>query len=172
MRKKITIGNKEVEFNSSLAWVFIYKAQFGKDPLAVLIPMIKAATKAMISLNEAEKSAKEKYGNSKNSKGIGFEMLTDVDIDDSFEPLYEIEATEILSIIWALAANADKNIDEPDKWLDRFETFPLDEIGKELLPMIAQSVMSTKKFKALNALAGPMKKTPLSKSSQEASDVG
>lgn len=166
MRKKIEIGNKEIEFNTSLAWVFIYKAQFGQDPLAVLIPMIKAAAKAMISLNNAEKAAKEKAG--KEEKVIGFEMLTDMDIDEVFDPLYEIEAMEILSIIWALAANATKDIEEPEKWLDSFETFPLDEIGKELLPMIAQAVMSTKKYKALSMLTGQRKKTQLSKSLQGA----
>lgn len=176
MRKKIKIGNKEVEFNTSLAWVFIYKAQFGQDPLAVLLPMIKAATKAMVNLNEAEKAAKakkaeagktakEKTGNNDNT--LSFEMLTDMDIDEAFDPLYEIEATEILSIIWALAANADENIEEPEKWLDSFDRFPLDEIGKELLPMIAQAVMSTKKYKALSILTEPKAKTQSSKSLQE-----
>ena len=41
MIKTVKMGEKDVQFNTSFAWTFIYKNQFGKDPAQILLPAIK-----------------------------------------------------------------------------------------------------------------------------------
>lgn len=41
MIKSIQMGEKEVQFSTCFAWVFIYKSQFGKDPAQILLPAVK-----------------------------------------------------------------------------------------------------------------------------------
>lgn len=163
MKTIIKIDDKPIEFNTSLAWVYVYKKQFGNDPLSVLLPTIKSATKALTNLIQAEQMAKKI--DRIDQSVTAFEMLTEVDIDEVFDALYEIEATDMLNILWALAANA-KEIAKPETWLKQFDIFPLDEIASELLPVLIKSVVSTKKLKALTKLTGP-EKSPLSKYSAE-----
>ena len=43
MIKTINISGSEVRFDTSLAWMFKYRTQFGHDPIDVIMPAIKAA---------------------------------------------------------------------------------------------------------------------------------
>ena len=43
MVKTIKIGERDVRFDTSLAWMFKYRTQFGHDPIDVIMPAIKAA---------------------------------------------------------------------------------------------------------------------------------
>lgn len=43
MIKTIEIDGKNVKFDTSLSWMFVYKMQFGTDPIDIIMPAIKAA---------------------------------------------------------------------------------------------------------------------------------
>ena len=129
MVKTIRIGERDVRFDTSLSWMFRYKTQFGHDPIDVIMPAVKAA----LPLIEIEGG-----------------KLTIADLDLLTDILGELNFTEALQLIWAVAANGDKTIDDPETWYSRFEFFPLDEVLTEIAPALFESCISTKKFKALS----------------------
>lgn len=144
MECSVKIDDQEVKFNLSLSWAFCYKAQFGVDPLTVLIPAVKTILGMLAKIPKLDE--------------VDFDTLQQMqkdgeidqfDIDDLFEPMYEFEATEILQLIWAFAKNANEEIPLPQEWFKQFKVFPLDEVFATLLPSVLQSIISTKKYKAL-----------------------
>ena len=50
MVKTIKIGERDVRFDTSLAWMFKYRTQFGHDPIDVIMPAIKAAIPLVVDL--------------------------------------------------------------------------------------------------------------------------
>ena len=129
MIKTIKIGERDVRFDTSLAWMFKYRTQFGHDPIDVLMPAIKAA----LPLVEIEGG-----------------KLTIADLDLLTDILGELNFTEALQLIWAVAANGDKDIDDPETWYSRFDFFPLDEVLTAVGPALFKSCISSKKYKALS----------------------
>ena len=129
MIKSMKIGKREVAFDTSLSWMFVYRMQFGSDPIEVIMPAIKAA----IPLFDREG-----------------DDLTAADLDLITDILAELNVTEGLQLIWAIARNADKEITDPVAWYHSFENFPLDEVLTELIPAIVESCISTKKYQALS----------------------
>ena len=125
MIKTIKIGDRDVSFDASLSWAFVYKNQFGTDPLKVIMP-------ALISMYDGNAEGDVKFD------GKLLERLSD-----------KIDLVSFLQILWALAKNADKDIQEPETWFGQFETFPMDEVLKEIAPMLAKSCISLKNFQAL-----------------------
>ena len=49
------------------------------------------------------------------------------------------------NLIWVMAKTADPSIPEPEVWLDQFSEFPLDEVLRETVDLLAASLMGTKK---------------------------
>lgn len=129
MVKTIKIGERDVRFDTSLAWMFKYRTQFGHDPIDVIMPAIKAA----IPLVEIEGG-----------------KLTIADLDLLTDILGELNLTEALQLIWALAANGNRDIDDPATWYAGFEYFPLDDILTEIAPAVFESCISSKKYRALS----------------------
>ena len=129
MVKTIKIEERDVRFDTSLAWMFKYRTQFGHDPIDVIMPAVKAA----LPLVEIEGG-----------------KLTIADLDLLTDILGELNLTEALQLIWSLAANGDKDIDDPATWYASFDFFPLDEILTEVAPAILESCVSSKKYKALS----------------------
>lgn len=129
MVKTIKIEERDVRFDTSLAWMFKYRTQFGHDPIDVIMPAVKAA----LPLVEIEGG-----------------KLTIADLDLLTDILGELNLTEALQLIWSLAANGDKDIDDPATWYASFDFFPLDEVLTEVAPAILESCVSSKKYKALS----------------------
>ena len=129
MIKTITIEDQNVMFDTALSWMFLFKNQFGTDPIDLIMPAIKAAVPLFGSLGKEMTEA-------------DFDLITDV--------LSELSVTDGLDLIWALARNADKDIAEPEVWYHGFSQFPLDDVLTEIVPAIVESCISTKKFKALS----------------------
>ena len=129
MIKTIKIGERDVRFDTSLAWMFKYRTQFGHDPIEVIMPAVKAAL-PLVDIEDGK--------------------LTIADLDLLTDILGELNFTEALQLIWAVAANGDKDIDDPATWYGEFEFFPLDEVLTEVGPALFESCISTKKFKALS----------------------
>ena len=129
MIKTLKIGERDVRFDTSLAWMFKYRTQFGHDPIDVIMPAIKAAL-PLVELEDGK--------------------ITIADLDLMTDILGELNFTEALQLIWAVAANGDRDIDNPEVWYSQFEMFPLDEVLTEIGPVLFESCISTKKFKALS----------------------
>lgn len=68
-----------------------------------------------------------------NSKKLDIKKIEKLD----FEVFY--------NIIWTLAKTADKSIEDPINWLDKFDEFPLFEIIPELQELILSSIKVKKK---------------------------
>ena len=129
MIKTMEISGKDVQFDTSLSWMLLYRTQFGADPIDIVMPAIKAAIPLF-----------ERAG----------DELTEADLDMLTDVLSEINLTEGLQLIWSLARNADRKIADPESWYHGFDNFPLDDILSEIVPALVESCISTKKFEALS----------------------
>ena len=145
MIKTIKMDGRDVSFNASLSWAFVYKDQFSSDPLKVVMP-------ALISIYDGSDDGKVEF----NAKTL--ERASE-----------HIDLVSFLQILWSLAKNADRDIPEPEEWYGQFDTFPMDDVLKEIAPMLAKSCISLKNFQALTS-AGHKKaaKKPTSKASLQA----
>lgn len=131
MLKTLIIGDKQASFNSNFAWCFIYKQQFHRDPLTVILPAFMRAN--------GENLAEEEY---------------------AFAILEAMGATEVADIAWSMARLADGDIPDPMTWVESFgDDFNLIDLLTEVIPMAIQSCVSTKKSTAQTAKA-PKKRTP------------
>ena len=155
MEKVINIDGKQVKFDTSMSWVFVYKRQFGIDPLHIFVPAIKGLAALFAGIikvegNDADKDEKKTIeGNDADKdekKTIEDMELTEVlsSIDeDSWDRLsdlmYDFSAEHILNLIWSLAKNADPEISVPEEWYRQFENFPVDEV----FPMVARSALES-----------------------------
>jgi hypothetical protein len=115
LEKTITIDGQDVKFKSTGATPLRFKAQFGKDYLSEIMKL---------------DSLKKLTGRDGKINTKAFESF-------DLEVFY--------NIAWTLAKTADKDIDDPITWLDKFETFPVMEIIPELQDMIIATIQSKKK---------------------------
>jgi hypothetical protein len=115
LEKTITIDGQDVKFKSTGATPLRFKAQFGKDYFSEIM----------------------KLDGLKNLRGKKGEINTKVIGSLDFEVFY--------NIAWTLAKTANKEIDDPITWLDKFETFPIMEIIPELQDMIIATIQTKKK---------------------------
>lgn len=92
MVKTLKIGEKQVQFSTSFAWAFAYKAQFKKDPIKLLIPAVKKAT------GDEEDSEED-------------------DSDLTYALLEELGFTGIVEMAWAMAKICDSTLPDPVTWV-------------------------------------------------------
>lgn len=145
MEKTIKVSkDQSMKLSNNISWMFIYRNQFGKDIVPVLVP----AMNAMLEL----------YGQVIEAAGEGG-LTTDVmrripveDLQSAVIELSGLEATELIQIIWAMAYAADENIEPPMDWLRQFELFPLDVILPEAVSLIAKGLISSKNLRGLRKL--------------------
>lgn len=134
MLKTLQLGDKDVTFSTSFAWTLIYKSQFGRDALPILIPIIREA-------NSAKKKADETELAMTFLEKLGF--------------------SGVVEIAWSSARLVDPSIPDPLTWVasfgDNFE--PLDVIS-DLFPDLILSCFASKKSRAP---IPPVKKTTTKK---------
>lgn len=135
MIKTIVIDGKEVQFKASASFPLVYKANFNTDILTIILPLV-----------------------SEILDGLGDEAIVDGKIvvtpsalSGMLENVYSLEYVDILNLLWTLAKCADETIPEPIKWFDGFDEFPIFDIGKEVFPMLFESLISKKKLGNLAA---------------------
>lgn len=131
MQKIINIDGRPVKFDSSLGFVFQFRKQFSLDPFALFVPLIKAATPVF-------------------TKGV--KELDASELNEALDALYDINLTDMLGLIWAMAKNANRDIDPPDEWYATFSEFPLDTVGREIVFMALESFVSKKKAEEIKNL--------------------
>lgn len=142
MKRTFDFEGTPVELNSSMGWFLIYKEQFGHDILPDLMPAIDAVFGLTIDL----------IGDL-NRDRIGLdEILRKLDKDMVSEALATasgLGATTMVQILWSLAKNANPDIPGPLKWINSFETIPLDEVFMPVINLIFDSCVSKKKAHSL-----------------------
>ena len=129
MIKTLQFGEKEVTFSTAFAWAFIYKSQFGEDPVKTLLPTVKSilSDPAIDSIeNESEKEEAQVYA---LLESLGF--------------------TGVAQIAWAMAKLADSSIPAPLPWIESFgDDFPIMDMITDLVIDAITSCFSTKKSAA------------------------
>ena len=139
MKKTIKIDGRDVTFDSSFYFAIIYKNQYNRDIMSVLMPVISDILKGSDELFNS-------------ARGTG--EITPSMIGDALESIYSLEMTDIMGLIWAMAKMADENIPEPDEWFRSFEEFPIVDILDELKSIIIPSLVSKKKLNQIKKKLG------------------
>lgn len=124
MRKIIMVGEKEYELGTSAYTPIAYKQQFGKDYFQDLFSMLQNQS-IMSELNKLNSDEKE-------SNEVDISILSDFDM------------TFFNRLFWTFAKTANPHIKPYEQFFMEMETFPIQEIGPELMEMLNAS-MSTKK---------------------------
>lgn len=124
MRKIITVGEQEYELGTSAYTPIAYKQQFGKDYFQDLFSMLQNQS-LMSELNKLNSGEKE-------SDEVDISILSDFDM------------TFFNRLFWTFAKTANPHIKPYEQFFMEMESFPIQEVGPELMEMLNAS-MSTKK---------------------------
>ena len=124
MRKIIMVGEQEYELGTSAYTPIAYKQQFGKDYFQDLFSMLQNQS-LMSELNKLNSGEKE-------SNEVDISILSDFDM------------TFFNRLFWTFAKTANPHIKPYEQFFMEMESFPIQEVGSELMGMLNAS-MSTKK---------------------------
>lgn len=124
MRKIIMVGEQEYELGTSAYTPIAYKQQFGKDYFQDLFSMLQnqSLMSELNKLNSGEKKSNE----------VDISILSDFDM------------TFFNRLFWTFAKTANPHIKPYEQFFMEMESFPIQEVGPELMEMLNAS-MSTKK---------------------------
>lgn len=132
MEKIIKIADKEVKFKFTMSAFYIFKNQFGYDAMTQIVPSL-GQIMASLDLSVLEK---KKTSNTEIVRMLG----------SALERTYGFEMVDLLNIIWAFAKAGDEKIGSPINFYGEFETFPVVDVLKELLPSLLEALGSKKKL--------------------------
>ena len=118
------VGEQEYELGTSAYTPIAYKQQFGKDYFQDLFSMLQNQS-LMSELNKLNSGKKE-------SNEVDISILSDFDM------------TFFNRLFWTFAKTANPHIKPYEQFFMEMESFPLQEVGSELMEMLNAS-MSTKK---------------------------
>ena len=118
------VGEQEYELGTSAYTPIAYKQQFGKDYFQALFSMLQNQS-LMSELNRLNSGEKE-------SNEVDISILSDFDM------------TFFNRLFWTFAKTANPHIKPYEQFFMEMESFPLQEVGPELMEMLNAS-MSTKK---------------------------
>lgn len=161
MIKKIKINESQsVTINTNTGWLFVYKSAFGHDILPDLFPVLHGVGQAIAVMydEDAKSLTLDKV----------MEAIRDGEMLGALSPFYQFELTNVISILWALAYNADKTIPPVEDWLEDKE-IDFDLVVPELFEAIPDSMVSSKNVKWLKDLM-KRKTESLSPSTQSQSE--
>ena len=157
MEETIKIDSKtSLKLSNSVAWMMLYRDQFGRDIVPVLIPALTAVTDIAVEVNKAVQ-------NGATPAQIVSALDTDI-VKDALVEASGLEFVDLLNIIWAMAKAADDDIDEPIIWVRQFDKFPLDTILPIVFDMILSCMVSTKNLKRLRTSMQSLKPSPSTES--------
>lgn len=146
MKKIIKISDEQsFEINSSSGWLYTYQEQFGHDVLPVLLPAIEALLQAFADMVKDSKTD--------NMSDI-LKSADEETISNMFITLAGMQLTTVTNIVWAMAKNADDNIQNPKEWINSFDVFPWDIVIPQVLMATLESCVSKKK---LNTIRGAIR---------------
>ena len=144
MIKTIKIDkDTSLTLSNNLGWVINYKNQFGHDILPDIMPIVSAITSVIGEIARNE------------SKDV-LEMIRTLDHDTVQNALLElcaIQFTDFIHLVWALAKANDKDIADPDTWVEQFDSFPIDLIAPAVFELLTKGLISSKNLKSLREKA-------------------
>lgn len=145
MEKIITIGDKEVKLSNNIAWTMEYKAQFNKDVIESMMPIISTLVEtATTIISETGKTELNIKDIAEAIQGRTFELTL---------PLMQLGLTDaVVNVVWAMAKAADSKIEPPIQWVRQFDSFPLDEIVPAAGEMILKGFASSKNLERLKSI--------------------
>lgn len=167
MEKTIKIGKQNVRLNNNVGWTIVYRDQFGRDIVPVLMPMAAGVLDIISGLiNETGKTEEVEISD--------ILKLTDGDaLINAIIHLGGLEFVDLINITWALAKCADEDIPEPVEWIKQFETFPVDVVTPAVAKLILKGIVSSKNLQRLKTTIEalqPKKSASTKSSSQELSE--
>ena len=118
------VGEQEYELGTSAYTPIAYKQQFGKDYFQDLFSMLQNQS-LMSELNKLNSGEKE-------SNEVDISILSDFDM------------TFFNRLFWTFAKTENPHIKPYEQFFMEMESFPIQEVGPELMEMLNAS-MSTKK---------------------------
>lgn len=140
MIKNIKIDDKKsLKLDNNAGWLLIFRNQFGFDIMLTVMPAISALVKILAdTVEDVGKDGK-----------IDLKNLSSDSIDEALAQVANLQASDFIYIVWAMAKCADDKIDEPIKWLKGFKTFPMDVIIPEAGKLIVEGFISSKNLKRI-----------------------
>lgn len=154
MEKTIKLDSKtSIRVSNNIEWALIYKDQFGRDVLPMLIPVANTFIELAVSV------MKSTDGKALEQGKIG-DAIKGIDVSDVQSALYSLaglEFTDILNITWAMAKAADDSIEEPRVWVRSLTSFPVDAVVPVIFDMNLQFLTTTKNYKRLQAAVEALK---------------
>lgn len=149
MIKTITIDDgKEITLSNNVGWFLVYKDQFGQDIVPSLIPILNAGIELVYSIYTTT--------GGKLDKDTIAKLDSDV-IETALYKLAGFEMVDFLNVVWAMAKNADGNIPEPKKWLNQFESFPMDLMVPAVFDLLYKCMVSSKNSRRLQEFVTNLK---------------
>lgn len=163
MEKTIKLDSKtSIRVSNNVEWALIYKDQFGRDILPMIIPIANTFIELAVSV------MKSTDGKALEQGRIG-DVVKGLDVTDVQSALYSLaglEFTDIINITWAMAKAADDSIEEPRVWVRNLKAFPVDVIVPTLFDMNLQFLTTTKNYKRLQTAVEELKPKNLSTSTE------
>lgn len=164
MEKTIKAGKKSYKLTNKVKWMQVYKNEFGRDIMPMLVPVANAFLELSVSVMKAT------GGKALDMSKAG-EVLKDIDIADIQSSMYSLaglEFTDLLAITWSMAKTLDEETTDFDTWVDEFvdDFFPVDEIAPTIVTINAKALMSTKNFSRFQKVVGILKPKTTSTSTE------
>ena len=151
MIKTIMINDKELTLSNNVGWAIIYREQFGKDIVPVIMPGLRGMFSFVAGLME-------EVGDIKKLKTEDFIRISKSDsVTEAFIYLSGLELVDFIQITWAMAKEADDNIPDPKVWLKEFDEFPLDILGPAVLELTMRGLSSSKNWERLQKMFTDLK---------------
>lgn len=152
MEKTVKLDSKtSIKLSNNIGWMMVYKNQFGRDIVPVLIPALNAGLEVALQV------ARDTDG-----KGV-VDVLRVLDTDTITNAMIELaglELVDLINVVWAMAKAADDDIEDPVEWAKTLPAFPLDVIGPVVFDMVLKCMVSSKNLKRLQTALESLKPSP------------
>ncbi len=144
-------NEKESDFQVKLTLgaARIYQSQFNRDLFTDLYDLAME-----INSKPIQKALKNIKLNGKNVSNLTEDelvelLLQNIDVAELIteKPLTLEQCDRAVNIIWAFAKNADATIPLPDKWIEKFESFPIRKYVNQIFDLWTEAQNGTIKLK-------------------------
>jgi len=144
-------NEKESDFQIKLTLgaAHIYQAQFNRDLFTDLYDLAME-----INSKPLQKALKNVKLNGKNVSNLNEDelvelLLQNIDIAELIteKPLTLDQCNRAVNIIWAFAKNADPALPLPDKWIEKFDLFPIRKYINQIFDLWTEVQNGTIKLK-------------------------
>lgn len=121
MRHVVNIDGKDVPLDGGASFIIIYRRYFGRDAITDLLPMMRIGVNVLQALSG---------------------QMTDEDMAAAMLAEEQLDAVQMMELIWALAKNADRDIPDFDEFYDQFDEFPVMDVMTEVVLFIVPTLLS------------------------------